>query len=474
MRNSRTHFVALSVFLIGLVFVVANGFSNRIFAQEDQVDVYRSIAPIGEVLNEIIENYVDEPDVDEVVEGALIGMMNALDRHSSFISAEMLREMRQETEGQFDGIGVSIRMDDDQNITVFQPIAGSPASKAGIYAGDVILEIDGESTSGFSLSEAAQRIRGPEGTVVELKILRPADEPGMEPEIFDVEIERGKIPIESILEARVLDDGIGYIRVSDFKKQTAQELTDKIEEFKEEQGMRALVLDLRWNPGGLLGASKDVAELFLPRNTLVTYTKGRKPGSGVLGDDLRLETQRRAILPENFPIVVLVNESTASSAEIVTGALQYWARAIVVGEKTYGKGSVQTVIPLRRPENSALRLTTAHYYTPADITIDEQGIFPDVEVAMSREKQRELLQQMMESYQDDPDLRHEQNHGSVTNDEVTEDTVEDVQLKRAVEILREDDVWENLLERYHRDPSETQVAKAEEEDDEADEAAAKN
>ncbi len=457
MHNSKSQFLSLLVFLTGAVLVLSNGFAGRVLAQDDQVDVYRSIAPIGEALNEIVENYVDDPNVDEIVEGALVGMMNALDRHSSYISADMFREMRQETEGQFDGIGVSIRMDDDQNITVFQPIPGSPAATAGIHAGDMIVEIDEVSTQGMGLGDAAQRIRGPEGTTVHLTVLRPVDAEGSDHEILEFEIERGKIPIESIVEARVLEGGVGYVRLSDFKGNTASDLADRIEDLKEE-GMTSLVLDLRWNPGGLLSASKEVAELFLPTDTLVTYTKGRTPGSGVLGDDLRLYTSRQPVVPENFPIIVLTNESTASSSEIVTGALQYWSRAIVVGEKTYGKGSVQTVIPLRRPAESALRLTTAHYYTPGDVTIDEEGIRPDVEVPLPLEDQRRLLQQMYESYESDAALRHEQNHGSVTGNEVTDDTVEDVQLKRAVEILREDDVFERLVARYHRDVSETQVA----------------
>lgn len=436
MRSTKSHFFTLFAFLVCTVLVLSNGFANRVFAAEDQADIYRSIAPIGDVLNEIMENYVEEPEIDEVVEGALVGMMNSLDRHSSYVSAEMLQNMREDHQGEFEGIGISIEQDDEQNIQVVQPIAGSPASREGVRAGDIIVEIEGESAHGMSLSEAAQRIRGPEGTTVELKLLRRPDN-GETAEVLDLEIERGKIPIESVKEARLVEDSIGYIYISDFKSGTAEELREAIGELKDE-GMTALILDFRWNPGGLLSASKETTEIFLPQDTLVTYTEGRDSNGEASGNDLRLYTEESPELPENFPVVILVNGQTASSSEIVTGALQYWARAIVVGEKTYGKGSVQTLIPLRRPENSALRLTTAHYYTPGDVTIDKEGIRPDVEVEMDVETQLGVQRQL---HRDD-----------------VEEEAEDVQLQRAIEILQEDDVFDDLLERYHQDPSVTQVA----------------
>jgi len=452
MRSTKSHFFTLFAFLVCTVLVLSNGFTNRVFASEDEADVYRSIAPIGDVLNEIMENYVEEPDIDEVVEGALVGMMNALDRHSSYVSAEMLQNMRQDHEGEFEGIGISIEQDDEQNIRVVQPIAGSPASREDVRAGDIIVEIEGENAHGMSLSEAAQQIRGPEGTTVELKLLREPDN-GEAAEVLDLEIERGKIPIDSVKEAELVDDGVGYIYISDFKSGTAEELREAIADLKDE-GMTALILDLRWNPGGLLSASKEATEIFLPQDTLVTYTEGRASNGEASGNDLELYTEESPELPENFPVMVLVNGQTASSSEIVTGALQYWARAIVVGEQTYGKGSVQTLIPLRRPENSALRLTTAHYYTPGDITIDREGIRPDVEVEMDLETQLAVQRRLH-------------------RDDVEEDA-EDVQLQRAVEILQEDDVFDNLLDRYHQDPSQTQVAWQEEEEDEAEEEEADN
>ncbi|MCX5772192.1 MAG: S41 family peptidase, partial [Candidatus Hydrogenedentes bacterium] len=203
---------------------------------------------------------------------------------------------------------------------------------------------------------------------------------------------------------------------------------------------------------------KEVSELFLPKNTLVTYTEGRKVGRSDMTQDMKFYTDRSPILPDKFPVIILINKQTASSSEIVTGALQYWQHALVVGEETYGKGSVQTIIPLVRPEGSALRLTTALYYTPAGVTIDGEGIKPDVEVAMAEKQQLALLKQMFESMKDDIKKINAQNHGSVSGDKVEETTVEDLQLKRAGELLTEEPQFDRLLAKYHKDTSETQVA----------------
>jgi carboxyl-terminal processing protease len=268
---------------------------------------------------------------------------------------------------------------------------------------------------------------------------------------------RAKVPLESIKESAVLKGGIGYVRVSDFKDNTGRDLAKKLQEMLD-QGMKAFVLDLRWNPGGLLTASKDTCELFLPKGSLVTYTKGRASVEGSANkEDLRLLTEKNPVLPEGLPVVILVNRNTASSAEIVTGSLQFHERALVLGEKTFGKGSVQTIIPMKNPQNTALRLTTALYYTPADVTIDHQGILPDIELAMTQEQEESLAKQMFESFKDNPDNQYHQNHGSMTEYPVTDKTVEDVQLKRALEVLAEDGVWANLVKKYHRDVHETQM-----------------
>lgn len=455
-RNSKMEFLSLAAFVgVGLL-ILTNGFAGRIAAQGSDVDVYQQIEPIGVVLDTVLQEYVHEADIGQLVEGALHGIMGSLDKHSSFITASDLADMREQTSGEFEGIGVSIRLDDNGLITVFTPIPDSPAAKAGVQPFDIITAIDDIPTDGMGLGDAAEKIRGPRGTTVKLNIARPTDDPASPLEPLEFVVKRDKVPLESIKEARLLDGQVGYIRISDFKDNTARDIKRELDRFLDE-GMRAFILDLRWNPGGLLSASKDVCEIFLERNSLVTYTKGRQREGRPNREDMKLHTQGTPALPRDFPIIVLVNEHTASSAEIVTGALQFYQRAIIVGEKTFGKGSVQTIIPLSNPESTALRLTTALYYTPADVTIDGQGIIPDVEVPMDADKQRRLGQQMYRSYENDPAMINEQNHGSVTGNVMDEDTVEDMQLLRAVEILREDAVWENLLLKYHRDVRETQL-----------------
>jgi carboxyl-terminal processing protease len=455
-KQAKFEFLTLLLFLIGGLLVLTNGFTGRIFAQGQDVDVFAKIQPIGEVLDTILNEYVKEPNLDKVVEGALVGMMNSLDRNSSYISPEVLNEMRAETKGEFEGIGVTIHLDDDKNIVIFHPMADSPAAQAGILAGDMIIKIDGTPTLGMAVDEAAKRIRGPRNSVLQLTVLR-RDEKGQAEE-KEFSIKRGNIPIESVKEARILPSGIGYMRVSDFKENTARDLEKYVKQFLQD-GMKGMVLDLRWNPGGLLTASREVAELFLPKNTLVVYTQGRNGAhSTALSEDLRLYTERNPILPPGFPMAILVNGETASSSEIVTGALQFWSRAIVIGEKTYGKGSVQTIIPLAQPQGSALRLTTALYYTPAEVTIDSQGIKPDLEVAMSIAEQRKMFEQMGDSVKDKPGNINELNHGTVTGAPAADGLIEDVQLKRAVEVLAENGNFEQLLAKYHKDTHETQVA----------------
>lgn len=457
-NTSKSEFVALLCFVATGILIVTNGFLGRVVAQtEPGVDVYSKIEPIGEVLDRILEEYYTTPDVDKVVEGALQGMLVSLDKHSSYISPEELKAMTEETEGEFEGIGVSIRQEEDGSIIIFQPIPDSPAAKAGLKPFDRLVKIDGVSTEGMDRADAAKLIRGPRGTTVVLMVERGWQGEDAKPETILVPVKRGTIPLESVREARLLDKGVGYIRISDFNKHTAEEIAKRVQAFLP-QGMTSLILDLRWNPGGLLSASKEVSELFLPKNSLVTYTEGRKHGNVKSDADVTLFTEKPPVLPETFPIVLLVNQDTASSSEIVTGALQFWSRALVIGTNTYGKGSVQTIIPLHRPENSALRLTTALYYTPAKVTIHNHGIKPDIEVPMDIEAQNALGKQMLASYETDPSMVHRQNHGGVTGDEVKEGTVEDIQLKKAVEIIQEDPVFANLLQKYHKDVQETQVA----------------
>ncbi len=503
-KNSKAEFFALLTFLAALTLLLTNGFAPRIHAQGGEVDLYPKIEPIGEVLSNILDEFVEEPDLDRVVEGAIYGMMATLGEHNGFIPAEALTEMREDTRGEFEGIGVSIK-EDAKDVVIYMPIEGAPAAKAGLQAGDIIVAVDdvtmeslweeaGNSPAFRIVNAVADRIRGERGTSVKITVSR--DEGGFRQNL-DFMVKRAKVPLESIKEARVLPEGIGYIRIKDFKDNTARDMRKRLNEFKDE-GMMAFVLDLRWNPGGLLSASKEVCDLFLPKKSLVTYTRGRQRENGSENtDNMELYTEHKPVLPLSFPMIILVNGDTASSAEIVTGALQFHKRALILGEKTFGKGSVQTIIPLTRLKNTALRLTTALYYTPADVTINHQGILPDVSVPMERSHVNALLNQMFRSYEKDYMKRNAQNHGTASGNSVSEEdpndsvkkdalledvaayygedvanilrdrvslkerdekTVEDLPLLRAVEIIQEDGGWPAILKKYHRDVSETQMA----------------
>lgn len=461
-RNSKREFLVVLGFFLVVVMALSNGFVMRIYAQEQRVEIYREIEPIGEVIDIVLREYVRDVDMKDVVEGALRGMMGSLDKNSAYVSAEELELLREETKGEFEGIGVSIKQDEEGQIMVFMPILGSPAAQAGIRPYDIILAIDGKSTEGMNTSDAADLIRGRRGSYVTLTLLRepaPEAQEGEAPEPFDVKVQRARIPLESIKESQMLKNDVGYVRLYSFSDTTAKDLEKYINDLKA-QNMKALVLDLRWNSGGLLTASKEVCELFLPPDSLVTYTKGRPREDGSPSkDDMRLFTSREPAVPAALPVIVLVNGETASAAEIVTGALQFYERGIVVGQKTFGKGSVQTIIPLQRPVNSGLRLTTALYYTPADVTIDHQGILPDVEVEMSRDQELDLAKQMYASFERNIENQYRQNHGSMTPGyETNEETVEDLPLARAIEIFGESANWDEIIKKYHRDVHETQVA----------------
>lgn len=467
-KRSKTEFTALFVFLFSAVMVLTNGFSGRIFAQSEDEAIYNQIEPIGEVLAEILDNYVYEPNMERAVEGALMGIMSSLDRNSSFIPADSYTSMREDTEGVFDGIGVQIRFfHETDNVWVYYPIPGAPAAEAGLRANDFIVAVDGVETQNDldaagpdkrkALDLITKRIKGPRGTTVDITISREVTK-GEPRERFTYPVRRGKIPLNSLVEARMLDNGIGYVRVSDFKKNTADDVKNKVREFDDDH-LSALIIDLRWNPGGLLSSSKELCELFLKKSSLVTFTRGREQSDGRYLDDMKLYTQKHPIVPETMPIIVLVSRGSASSSEIVTGAMQFYKRALVIGEKTFGKGSVQTVIGLTNPPGSALRLTTALYYTPAKVTIDQVGILPDVEVEMDIDTQNNLRIQMIRSMDPGPEFINKQNHGNITGNtegEGEDELINDIVLDRAIELLRTEPNFEKLMGKHHRDVHETQ------------------
>jgi carboxyl-terminal processing protease len=321
-------------------------------AQARSQDVNDFLRTFSQIVDVVETNYVDDVDSADLVEGAIRGMLRTLDPHSSFLDARSYKEMRQEQRGSFSGLGIVISLRGDENLlTVISPIEGTPADRAGIRAGDVIAEIEGDETMGMSIDDALVRLRGLKGTEVSIKVRREGAR-----ELFPFTIVRDDIPTNSIQYAYILQPGVGYIRIKNFTQTTDRELREKLEELAD-QGMEKLVLDLRWNPGGLLDQAVKVSSEFLGKGDKVVFTHGRTP---------RSEEEHFASDEGGWgevPIVVLINRGSASASEIVAGAIQDHDRGVVVGETSWGKGLVQTVYSLS--QNSAVALTTARYYTPS-------------------------------------------------------------------------------------------------------------
>lgn len=386
-RKLKNHQLAmlLVVALCGVV-IVGTSIGTKVLATQ-QSETYEKLKIFSEVLYLIQTNYVKEVDVQQLIYGGINGMMKVLDPHSSFMPPEVYKEMQIETQGNFGGLGIQIGIKDDQ-LTVIAPIDETPAFRAGIKAGDKILKIEGTSTKDMLLTDAVNLLRGPKGTAVTITIMREGfDKPK------DFAITRDIIELKSVT-SRMLMNNIGYVRLRQFQEDSAAELENALNGL-EKQGVEAMVFDLRNNPGGLLNSAVEVADKFLEKGKLIVYTEGRKKNQ-----DMRFVAHHDFTHP-NYPIVVLVNHGSASASEIVAGALKAHSRAILVGTQTYGKGSVQSVIPLT--DNSGLRLTTALYYTPDGKSIHEKGITPDIivsaeaETAKTAETTAEKEQEALES-----------------------------------------------------------------------------
>jgi carboxyl-terminal processing protease len=330
---------------------------------------YDSLRLFSEVLSIVQSQYVDEVPPKELIYNAVKGALRGLDSHSSFLDPDMYREMQVETTGSFGGLGIEITLKDD-TLTVVAPIEGTPAHRAGIQSLDRIVKIEGISTKDMQLIEAVKRMRGKPGTKVTISIVR---EGWLEPRDFT--LTREHIRVHSV-RSQQLEPGIGYIRVRQFQEQTANDLEVELEKLTRNGPVQGLILDLRNDPGGLLTSAVEVTEKFLEDGKLVVYTEGR-----VRNQNMRFTARAKKIYT-GFPIVVLVNQGSASASEIVAGALQDWNRAIVLGTQTFGKGSVQTIIPLS--DGSGLRLTTAKYFTPKGRSIHGRGITPDIIVELPK------------------------------------------------------------------------------------------
>jgi carboxyl-terminal processing protease len=324
-------------------------------------ETYEELKTFTEVLAHVQKHYVEDVKTKDLVYGAIRGMLSTLDPHSAFMPPEVYKEVQVETKGEFGGVGIQIGMKDSR-LTVIAPIDGTPAERAGVKAGDFIIKVNDESTKDMTLMDAVQKMRGPKGTKVTLTIQR---EGVAEPLVFGMV--REVIKIESV-RFKMLEGNIGYVRLTQFQDQSAKDVASAVRKLRE-QKMQSLILDLRNNPGGLLNSAVEVSEQFVGLSRLIVYIKTREGRK----DDYISHIKEQ---PEDYPVIVLVNEGSASASEIVAGALQDWGRAIVVGVQTFGKGSVQTILPLG--DGSGLRLTTAKYYTPKGRSIHGIGIAPDI------------------------------------------------------------------------------------------------
>ena len=359
----------ISLIVLGTLFL--NSKSDNVKA--DTSDIYKNIEIFTEVISLIEDNYVEPQDTQKLIYGAIKGMMQSLDPHSSFMTKEEHEDLLISTEGSFSGIGIEITIKDNI-LTVVSPIEDTPAYEAGIKAGDKIVKIGDKLTNDMTSTDAVKYIRGPKGTEVELTISREGVD---KPLVF--KMTRDVIPLHSVKSSQ-LDYDIGYVRISNFQGRTADDLVIALDRLEDAHKLKGLILDLRNNPGGLLDQAIKVSDEFLDSGLIVS-TKGR-----IKDQDIE-ESARKNKKERNYPIIVLVNGGSASASEIVAGALQDNKRALILGTTTFGKGSVQTVLPLS--DGSGLRLTTARYYTPSGRSIQLSGISPDIEIAYVPQNQQE-------------------------------------------------------------------------------------
>ncbi|MGO9395527.1 MAG: S41 family peptidase [Desulfobaccales bacterium] len=384
---------------------------------------FPSLKVFAEALALVQDDYAEPKTTKDLVYGAIQGAIGTLDAHSSFMTPEDLKELQIETKGKFSGIGIEIAMK-DLVLMVVSPIEGTPAYQMGIQPGDQIVKINGKSTKNMNLADAVKLIRGPQGSKVTLTINR---EGFAHPK--DFVITREIIPIHSV-KARIVEGGIGYVRITNFQDQTDSDLHAYLDKEKQRLGsLKGIILDLRNDPGGLLDQAVRVADEFLKPGQLIVYTEGRN------GQQTgRFYATSGPDKFTNIPMVVLINEGSASASEIVAGALKDQKRALIVGTKSFGKGSVQTIIPLE--DDSALRLTTSLYYTPSGITINDKGIEPDVVVAdkplPSDESLQGLRDEVLERHMLKQGLTDKPWNEPISAAELDKDP----QLKRAVELLR--------------------------------------
>jgi carboxyl-terminal processing protease len=450
MRILGKHATPVIVLLLGVAmgFLLAGYLVPSVSAVPRQD--YESLETFTNILSIVKKNYVEDVDTKNLVNGAINGMLSSLDPHSAYLTPELYKDLQMDTQGRFGGLGIEITVKGGV-LTVVSPIEDTPAAKAGIKPGDMIFKIEDEFTKDMSLVDAVKKMRGPRGTKINIAIKRDGVD-----ELLNFTLVRDVIRVQSV-KSRTLEEGYGYIRLAQFQERSDRDVQKALEKLAGEKGgIKGLVLDLRNNPGGLLTQAVRISDLFLDSG-LIVYTDGR------------IEAQKQKYFAQkegswmDFPLVVLVNGGSASASEIVAGALQDHKRAVVLGTKTFGKGSVQTILPL--DDNSALRLTTARYFTPKGRSIQATGIVPDIVVDPTPaaegkvdDKKRPTLreenlpghlvnpQQGPSQSQDSGDKEKEKlvPQSAPTGDETIDN---DVQLKRALDLLKSWDVFKQLVQK---------------------------
>jgi carboxyl-terminal processing protease len=385
---------------------------------------YQQLGIFGDIFERVRAQYVTEPEEEKLIENAINGMLSSLDPHSSYLNPKDFSDMRVQTRGEFGGLGIEVTMEDEL-VKVVSPIDDTPAARAGVLAGDKISKIDGENVRGLSLQDAVEKMRGPVNTPIVLTIIREgADKP------LEITLIRDVIQVKAV-KYRVEGDDVGYLKVTSFTEQTYENLEEAIKKIQGQLGdkVKGYVLDLRLNPGGLLDQAVSVSDTFLDRGEIVS-TRGRNE------DETRRYSARTGDLIGGKPLIVLINGGSASASEIVAGALQDHKRATVLGTRSFGKGSVQTIIPLG--SNGALRLTTALYYTPSGRSIQAKGIEPDIKVEQPLPPE---LQGKLET-RGESELRghitgaEEDKEGSGSTAYVPPEAKDDIQLKEALDLIR--------------------------------------
>ena len=437
MRLLKKHGFLVTLLLICLVggLFLSGGAVTKVLAIAR--GEYESLETFTNILAIVKKNYVDDVDGKDLIKGAIKGMLSSLDPHSAYLTPDLFKELQTETQGKFGGLGIEITIRDGI-LTVVSPIEDTPADRAGIKAGDQIIKIEGEFTKDMTLVKAVKKMRGLKGSKINISVRRKGV-----PRLIDFAIVRDIIRVRSVRD-RTLEEGFAYIRIAQFQERTKRDLQKALEKLSSDNGeILGLVLDLRNNPGGLLTQAVRVSDLFLDSG-LIVYTEGR------------LDHQKQKYYAHKegswteFPMVILVNGGSASASEIVAGAMQDHKRAIVLGTKTFGKGSVQTILPL--DDRSAIRLTTARYFTPKGRSIQATGIVPDIVMENEPRNQREEQAEQRRAVLREENLPghlenqpNEEEKEELAKEKKEDDIKNDAQLKRALELLKGWEVFKQLV-----------------------------